>query len=94
MELLWLGTSGQIRQDFSSSRVASPDTPANLAAGTGAGNWTGEPTSSRSVKLALTETVNVIGMVQITVYLAKYEVNGADGNPGAALYVAPKVTVS
>lgn len=45
----------------------------NLPAGTGLGNWTGEPAGSRSVKIELTATVNRVGLVKAKVFLGKYE---------------------
>ena len=94
LEILYKATSGQVAQTIASTRVLLGSTVANLAAGTGTGNWTGEPTSSRSVKLATTVTIGNVGNYEARVYLAKYEANGADGNPGAALYVAPLLTIS
>jgi hypothetical protein len=46
------------------------------------------------VRLAVTVTVNNIGLYEATVVLGKYEANGADTNPGAAFYVAPLITIS
>ena len=94
LEIFYHATSGQIKQSVGTTRVLPGSTVATLSAGTGTGNWTGEPTSSRSVKLAVTATVNNIGDYSAVVHLGKYEANGADTNPGAALYVAPILTIS
>jgi hypothetical protein len=94
LEISYHATSGQVQHSLGTSRVLLGDTPANLTAGTGTGNWTGEPASSRSVRLAVTVTVNNIGFYEARVVLGKYEANGADSNPGAAFYVAPFIDVS
>jgi|GEM_PF-7025738 len=94
LDISYLGTSGQTAHTVATTQVFAGDTPANLSAGTGTGNWTGEPASSRSVKLSSTVTIGNIGFYEARVRLGKYEANGADTNPGAALYVAPLVTVS
>lgn len=87
MEVFYLGTSGEeTLWTLGSTRVIYGDTPANLTAGTGAANWTGEPTG-RSVKFSLTVTVNVIGYAGARIYLGKFE-------SGKALYVDPLVTVT
>jgi hypothetical protein len=94
LEIAYHATSGQVQHSLGTSRVLLGDTPANLTAGVGTGSWTGEPASSRSVRLAVTVTVNNIGLYEATVVLGKYEANGADTNPGAAFYVAPLITIS
>lgn len=97
LEVFYSETAGQVKQSLGTSRVVPGDTPADLDAGTGLANWTGEPAKTikpRSVELALTVTTGLIGWYSAVVRLAKYEANDANGDAGAGLWVAPLLTVS
>jgi hypothetical protein len=58
-----------------------------LTAGSGLGNWTAEPSGSRSVKLEVATTVNKIGHYYGVVHLEKYEA-------GKVLHIDNKFTVT
>ena len=58
-----------------------------LAAGTGLDNWTGEPASSRSVKIEVTVTVNKTGYYYGIVHVGKYEA-------GKVVHVDPMLEVA
>lgn len=70
-----------------SSREHALTSYTNLSAGTGLANWTGEPASSRSVKIAVTVTVNQTGLYYGVINLSKYEA-------AKVLHVDPKMSVA
>lgn len=71
-ELCYLGTASSALCSFDSNKqILGSGT--NLSAGTGLANWTGEPASSRSVKLVHTVTPQVKGLYRIRIFLGKYE---------------------
>lgn len=72
MDIYHYDTSGQGGWELLSSQVVGGGA-ANLSAGTGLANWTGEPAGARSVKLSETVTVNNVGLLMVRVYLGKYE---------------------
>lgn len=62
-------------------------TTANLTAGTGAANWTGEP-SGRSVKFVSSSlSIGKKGLIVVRIYLGKYE-------SGKSLFINPQMTVA
>ena len=85
-ELFYRGTTSSTIWDIDSNKQILGSST-NLSAGTGLGNWTGEPISSRSVKLAHTVTPQVKGMYMIRIYLGAYE-------SGKEFFYNPQATVT
>lgn len=91
MDLYYCGTSGQNNWSIASSRnldsITSGTSGTSLSAGTGLANWTGEPASSRSVKISVSATPQVTGIYMAIVYLAQFET-------AKEFFYNPEVTVS
>lgn len=74
IEVYYLGSATETLHTITNdNREFAAASYTNLAAGTGLANWTGEPASSRSVKLTATATVNQTGIHVARVFLANYE---------------------
>ena len=73
LEVFYLdGTDVLVSLDTTQTRAG--DTKTNLTAGTGLANWTGEPASSRSVKLVSGSlTVGKAGLIVARIYMGKFE---------------------
>ena len=87
LEVDYLDAAGNTGSAFLSTKVVPGDAPANLTAGTGLANWTGEGGGARSVKLTAAITIGNIGVLRVVAVLGKYE-------SGKAMWVDPKVTVA
>lgn len=87
LEYEYYATAGDTLLTRGSTRVFPASTTADLTAGTGLANWTGEGAGTRSVKFTASITINNVGILRARVYLAKYE-------SGKALWVDPKIAVA
>jgi hypothetical protein len=87
IEVEYLGASGEVDFSVADDREFAESSYTNLASGSGLGDWTAEPSGSRTVKLTATATVNQTGLYRVRVFVAEYE-------SGKVLHYNPAVTVT
>ena len=76
MEIQFYNNAASQRQGIdTTTKEFAKLTYTDLTAGTGLGDWVGEPSGSRSVKLSATVNVLKVGHYKIVVHLGKYELN-------------------